>query len=108
MNSPLEQRVLLQLDSIETEMLKLGLQSNERPSDEAFASTVPFCYDQMLFTEWLQWVLLPKTRDMITQGQPLPTSCDIAPLAEEEFKQIPKDTQKLLALIQGFDTLLTR
>lgn len=94
-----------QIQRIESIMQALDLYSQQRPDDRAFASTAPFCYDTMSFLEWLQWVMFPRTREMIDKSLPLPTVCEIHPLAEEEFKLIATETDSLLAEIQTLDRL---
>lgn len=99
------QQVLAQIERIEAELHLLGLYSTQPPSEEALASTMPFAYDQLLFTEWLQWILAPKTRYLAENQLPLPRNCNIHPLAEEEFKQLPQNTDQLLQHIKALDEL---
>ena len=99
------QLVLQQINQIEIQLNTLGLINSHPPSDEAMASAMPFAYDQMLFTEWLQWILIPKTRHLAENDLPLPSNCSIHPLAEEEFKTLPQETDSLLAEIKILDQL---
>ena len=94
-----------QIQRIELMLQALGLYSGQRPDESAFQSTVPFCYDTMSFLEWLQWVMFPRTCEMIDKDLPLPTVCEIHPLAEEEFKLISVETDSLLAEIRVLDQL---
>ncbi len=96
-----------QIQRIEQLMQEIDLYSNQRPDDAAFNSSVPFCYDTMSFLEWLQWVMFPKTCELIDRQLPLPTVCEIHPLAEEEFKLIEQQTDALLAEIQELDRLFS-
>ena len=98
-------RVKQQIQRIELMLKTLKLNSGLRPDDSAFESTAPFCYDTMSFLEWLEWVMFPRTCEMIDRGLPLPTVCEIHPLAEEEFKLIALETDSLLAEIQALDQL---
>ncbi len=93
------EKIELQIRRIENTLREMGLYSNQRPDDSAFDSNVPFCYDTMSFLDWLQWVMFPKTRELISRDLPLPTVCEIQPLAEEEFKLINQDTDALLTEI---------
>jgi len=94
-----------QIYRIERTMQTLDLYSSTPPDAQAFASSTPFCYDTMSFLEWLQWVMFPKTRELISRELPLPTVCEIHPLAEEEFKLLAQDTDSLLEEIQVLDSL---
>ena len=94
------------LQDMEDEMRRIGLWEAQPPPAEAFSSTVPFCFDSMRFTQWLQWVFLPRTRALLEQGGAMPARSQIAPLAEEMFKQLGGDTRRLLALIGEFDRMI--
>lgn len=56
------------------------------PSEEDLASQQPFCIDTMGFDQWLKFVMLARFKVMLEQGLPLPTSSNIAPMAEEFYK----------------------
>ena len=94
-----------QIRQIETSMQALKLYARIRPDDTAFESSAPFCYDTMSLLEWLQWVMFPKTRELIAREIPLPTVCEIHPLAEEEFKLLDQNTDALLEEILKLDQL---
>jgi uncharacterized protein YqcC (DUF446 family) len=98
-------QITKQILKIETTMQRLKLYASIRPDDSAFESGTPFCYDTMSFLEWMQWVMFPKTQDLIARDLPLPTVCEIHPLAEEEFKLLAQDTDALLEEIQHLDRL---
>lgn len=98
-------QITKQILIIETTMQRLKLYASVRPDDRAFESGTPFCYDTMSFLEWMQWVMFPKTLDLIARDLPLPTVCEIHPLAEEEFKLLAQDTDALLEEIQHLDRL---
>lgn len=97
-------RLLLE---IEVEMRRLRLWESEPPSSEALQSQLPFCYDTLYFTQWLQFVFLVRMRQLLEGGVPLPVQCGIAPMAEECFKNIEADTHRLLKLLAEIDAALT-
>lgn len=97
--------LLQQLKRIEDEMQNQGLWAVEPPSPEALASLAPFCYDTLFFHEWLQWVFIPKMTELLRAGAVPPQPCDISPLAEHSFQDLPQDTDQLLRLIETFDAL---
>jgi uncharacterized protein YqcC (DUF446 family) len=94
-----------QIQNIEAAMQDLELYASARPDDSAFVSSAPFCYDTMSFLEWLQWVMFPKARELIAREMPLPTVCEIHPLAENEFKLLEQETGALLEEILKLDQL---
>jgi uncharacterized protein YqcC (DUF446 family) len=101
------EQVSILLLKIRTEMEELELWQSSPPSAQALASTQPFCIDTLHFTEWLQWLLIPRLQEMIRQELPLPQSSQIQPMAEEVFKQMQADTDALLALINRLDETLS-
>jgi uncharacterized protein YqcC (DUF446 family) len=92
---------------LEAEMRRIGLWEETPPEKQALASTVPFCHDWLEFHQWLQWILIPKTRELIENDLAMPSTSDIATLAEYRFKQMPQETEGLLKLIREFDRLLS-
>jgi len=101
-----EQQVSLLLVEIRSEMETIGLWQPEPPAPEALASTQPFCVDTLDFSEWVQWLLLPRLEMMIQEQLPLPQNSEIHPMAEEVFKQLEEDTDRLLELISQLDQTL--
>lgn len=94
------------LRQIEREMQALSLWQQTAPPADALASSEPFCIDRLAFSEWLQWIMIPRFDAMIAQQLPLPHSSDIAAMAEEAFKGLDCDTARLLALLHQVDSTL--
>ncbi len=92
---------------IEAEMRKAGIWELEPPSPGALASTQPFCYDTLSFSQWLQWVLVPRMTTILEQGLELPAESHILPMAEEAWAGMPVQAESLLALLGRFDELIT-
>lgn len=93
---------------IEAEMRRIGLWEHTPPPEEALASLAPFCHDTLTFEQWLQWVFLPKMKQVVESGEEFPASSDIQPLAEYRLGQLPLATDHLLQLIQQFDDFINR
>lgn len=74
--------IATQLDELEACLKAAGLWQSEPLPATAYASTEPFCCDTMAFEQWLQFVFLPKVRDMLAADAPLPSNMAIAPMAE--------------------------
>jgi len=92
---------------IEMELRQLQLWEQERPPEEAFASTEPFCIDTLAFTQWLQFVFLERMAVLIESGQPLPAVSGIAPMAEEYFRGQEQTGQGLIRALEAVDRLLS-
>lgn len=91
---------------IEQEMRRLDLWHTEVPDPDALQSIQPFCFDTLDFTQWLQFIFLPRMKVIVEHGLTLPSSCDIAPMAEECFKQVPENTEALLTLLVECDRVI--
>lgn len=91
------------LDDLQAEMESLNLWEGRPPEPEAFESATPFFADTMAFTQWLQWVFIARFRAILADDHPLPAQCDVAPLAEETLRDLPEQTDKLVALLREFD-----
>ena len=92
--------------------IEQGLRTIDRwegmpPEPERLASEVPFCHDTLEFTQWLQWIFVPRFRALIEGGGELPSACAIAPAAELAFADVEVDVAHLLSLIERFDRVLT-
>lgn len=93
---------------IEAELRRLRLWEPQPPPPEALASLIPFCHDTLRFEQWLQWVLLPKMKQVIERDEECPSSSDITPLAEHRFAQLAQPTATLLKLLARFDEQINR
>lgn len=91
------------LNEIEAELIELSLWESQPPPASAFESDSPFFADRMAFHQWIQWVFIARFRALIEGAHPLPTQCQIAPMAEEALKEAGKDIRTLLELIRQFD-----
>ena len=103
------QRIPQLLDEVEQQMRDLGLWSSRSPPPQALASTMPFCYDTLEFSEWLQWIFLLRLRELLDQDLPLSAKSDIAPLAEVWIKEkgLEQEAGRLLHIIREFDQMLS-
>ncbi|MBV8041184.1 YqcC family protein [Pluralibacter sp.] len=77
------------------------------PDDSAFASTQPFCMDTLEPLQWLQWVLIPRMRQMIDAGLPLPQTFAVAPYYEMALEATHPFRDTLLPELQQLDALFT-
>lgn len=93
--------------NIEAAMRNLQLWQEQEPPAEALASTQPFAVDTLTFTQWLQFLLIPRLRQLAESGGPLPVNCAIAPMAEESFRAQNLVADSLLAELRRIDQLLT-
>lgn len=96
------------LMDLECELRQLSLWRTEPPSQEALASTQPFAVDTMNFTEWLQFIFLPKMHALLDCDSPLPLGSGIKPMAEEYFRELALPVASLLDVLARIDTALSK
>ena len=106
----MEQRILKIADHlllIEHELHVQGWWTAQAPSAQALASTTPFAVDSMNFDQWLQWIFLPKMKQILESGAPLPSASGILVMAETVFVDRPQESRELRRLLAEFDQLIS-
>ncbi|MGP9827673.1 YqcC family protein [Ectopseudomonas khazarica] len=93
---------------IERELRVLGWWQELAPSAAALASQEPFCVDTLTFEQWLQWIFLPRMKQLLEAGAALPSVSGIQPMAEMVYREQSGVARRLLELLGEFDRLLTR
>jgi uncharacterized protein YqcC (DUF446 family) len=73
------------LFELEKDLREAQLWARQSPPPEALLSTEPFSIDLLTFTEWLQFIFLPRMYAIIEAAEELPETCSIAPMAEQFF-----------------------
>ena len=84
-----------------------GKWDKKQPPASALASSQPFCIDTLKFEQWLQWIFLPRIKQILEEQQPLPKQSGIYQYAEDYLKKSEPGTNTLLTLIKQFDDLIT-
>lgn len=95
-----------QLLLIERELRLLGWWASESPSAEALSSQQPFCVDTLDFEAWLQWIFLPRMKQLLESAGPLPTASGIREMAEVSWQGREAQAAVLLAALGEFDWLI--
>jgi uncharacterized protein YqcC (DUF446 family) len=83
-----------------------GKWETTKPPASALHCEMPFCIDTLGFEQWLQWVFLPRMRQIIEQRHPLPRNSGIFPYAKEYLDKNDPVTGRLLRQIRRFDELI--
>ena len=96
------------LTALELALLEAGWWGDESPDAAALTSTEPFCVDTLRFSEWLQWVYIPKMRAYIAENAALPARSGLLPIAEETWKDSDKNTDGLLLVMRALDGLVNQ
>jgi uncharacterized protein YqcC (DUF446 family) len=92
--------------AIEAHLRFLELWEWEMPSDEALQSEEPFSVDTLRFTQWLQFILIPRLKMMIEAHASLPATSDISAYAQEALNGVDFPINELLKLIKYLDDAL--
>jgi uncharacterized protein YqcC (DUF446 family) len=95
-----------QLLLIERELRYMALWTDEAPSEAAMASVEPFCVDTMDFSQWLQWIFLPRMKSIIEQGAALPETSGIRSMAEVVYSET-SEARPLLDALGRFDQIIS-
>lgn len=96
------------LSSLQQEMQAQGQWLYELMSEKAMMSQQPFCVDTMTFSQWLQFIFIPRMQGLVDGKLELPRLTrgqGIEPMASEYFKQF-KNCQQIMHVIAEFDELL--
>ncbi|HYY96708.1 MAG TPA: YqcC family protein [Pyrinomonadaceae bacterium] len=108
-NSP---EVAGKIAEIEEELKRLGLWQDGPLREEQYEFRQAFAADTMTFTQWLQFVLVPKVKGIIEAGGEFPARSEVGAKAFREFVMWPAygdlDTERLLRLLDEFDALFGR
>lgn len=90
---------------IEAEMRRAGLWQLSPLPPHAFDSNVAFCGDTMTCEQWIQFVLLPRVREIVADRGQLPQDSQVAAYAIRNLDVSGSDA--LLECLAEFDGLFT-
>lgn len=97
-------RIREKLDEIEAELRRIGFWQETTPNQEQMNFAAPFGRDTLTFSQWLQFVFLPLSREMLDQYETLPRASDVSTVAETQYRD-QEETAELLKLLREFDAL---
>lgn len=92
------------IDRIEAEIKRLGWWREEPLPPEMYQFTQAFAMDTMPFSWWLQFILIPRVRDILESGEHFPPSSMVAAQAVREFDGVP-EAGELITALGEFDAL---
>ena len=93
---------------IERELRMQGWWADSAPSAEALASVEPFSVDTLDFSQWLQWIFLPRMKLILEQDLPLPNASGILAMAEIVYAGRAEQSRELRRLLARFDELISQ
>lgn len=104
------QKIKTSLLAIEQELKNLSLWSygREKPIDSAFESVTPFCMDTMEFNQWLEFVLIPKMKEILKEQRKLPENVLIHTYAQEIYRGRWQEYKELIKILMEFDKIFSK
>jgi uncharacterized protein YqcC (DUF446 family) len=94
-------------DRIERELRALNVWQSEPPPATAFESETAFFADTMTFYQWLQFVLLPRVREIVERRGQFPRESSVGAYAVRELDGWDADSGLIEALCD-FDGFIER
>jgi uncharacterized protein YqcC (DUF446 family) len=101
---PDRQAVADKLAAIEAEMKRIGAWQTEPLPAEKYDFHQGFAIDTMAFTQWLQFIFIPRVREIIASGGEFPKESYVSAQAAREFDG-EVYTGRLQELLREFDAM---
>ena len=89
---------------IEAEMKRIGIWQEKPIEPERLECKQAFCMDTMSFSQWLQFILLPRVKGIIAEKGQFPSGSMVAVQATREFDGF-YEASDLIGLLYEFDRL---
>src|SRR4051812_4328623 len=93
-------RIAAKADEIEAEVKRLGWWQPDPIPAAALRFRQPFAADTMTFRQWLQFVFLPKVRDMVRRRQAVPNASTVGSHAVRALESEPGADQLVSLLTE--------
>ena len=102
MITELYQQVEQRLADIEAEMKQIGYWQETPLPAEAYNFQLAFAMDTMAYSQWLQFVFIPRVRSILDSHGEFPPSSSVGTQALREFDG-DRDADHLVSLLCSFD-----
>jgi uncharacterized protein YqcC (DUF446 family) len=96
--------VAARLDEIEAELHASGFWQRDPLPPDKYQFTQAFGLDTMAFSQWLQFVFIPRVRAIIAERGQFPAHSMVGAQAVREFDGVPA-ADRLVDLLADFDAL---
>ena len=97
----------LLLRDLEAELVIKQQWATQDMTPKDLVSTEPFAIDKMSFSQWLQFVFIPRLQLSCDNKATLPESCSVAPMAEEFYRINLIDAEAVINQLASIDHLIT-
>tara|TARA_B110000003_G_scaffold251854_1_gene265931 strand:- start:800 stop:1120 length:321 start_codon:yes stop_codon:yes gene_type:complete len=95
------------LAGLEAELRLAQQWSNQQIAPKDMLSSEPFAVDKLSFSQWLQFVFVPRLQLICEDKTPLPASCSVAPMAEEFYRLNRINAEAVIDQLASIDQLIT-
>jgi uncharacterized protein YqcC (DUF446 family) len=94
-------------NQIEAEMKRIGMWQQEPLKPEQLDFHRAFGGDTMAFEQWLQFIFIPRVRQIIAENGMFPSKSQVGDQAFREWKMWgdQPNVDDLIAMLKGFDSL---
>jgi uncharacterized protein YqcC (DUF446 family) len=103
----MQERAQAKIAEIEQEMKRIGYWQSEPLRPEQYEFRSAFAMDTMAFSQWLQFIFIPRVKNMIETGQKFPPDSQNGAQAVREFDGDDR-AQELVTLLSEFDEIIRR
>lgn len=97
-------QVQTKLTQIEAELKRIGFWQDSPLKPEQYQFTRAFAMDTMAYSQWLQFVFIPRVQAIIEQRGQFPRQSNVGIQAIREFDTVP-EAAELTRLLCEFDRL---
>jgi uncharacterized protein YqcC (DUF446 family) len=100
-----QERIQAKIAEIEEEMKRIGYWQNDPLRPEQYQFRMAFGMDTMAFSQWLQFIFIPRVKSMLETGEKFPRDSQNAAQAVREFDG-DDNAYKLCGLLSEFDEII--
>jgi uncharacterized protein YqcC (DUF446 family) len=101
------ERIQAKIAEIEEEMKRIGYWQSEPLRPKQYQFRMAFAMDAMAFSQWLQFIFIPRVNSILESGEKFPRDSNNAAQAVREFDG-DDNAQGLVALLSDFDEIIQR
>jgi uncharacterized protein YqcC (DUF446 family) len=99
------ERIQAKIAEIEHEMKRIGYWQSDPLRPEQYEFRSAFAMDTMAFSQWLQFIFIPRAKNMLETGEKFPPDSQNGAQAVREFDGDDR-AQGLVALLSEFDEII--
>lgn len=102
--SPAYSSIKSKIDAIEDELKHIGFWQAEPLKPEQYNFQRAFGMDTMAFSQWLQFIFIPRVNSIIAEHGQFPKSSSVGAQAVREFDGLD-EASRLITLLSEFDAM---